>query len=244
VAGIIIGLVLLAVAGALLYFANRSKQRGAGLAAAPTVPVRDLGSVGSAVVEVVGTATASGPALVSPIGQRPCVWFRATVHEIFRERDTNTQGRTTTRTRERLVSDDTSTSAIAIDDGTGVVLVDVADLHIDQPVLAVDRRIADDDSFAEELLRSVVRGDDSDGFRQREHIIPAGQRLFAIGAATVGPDGPRLTKPADKAQPFMLSTRDEAALSKSAARSARWLTVGAVVAAVLGVVAIVAGALA
>ena len=243
-AGIIIGVVLLAVSAGLHVLANRSRRRCAGLAAAPTVPVKDLGSVGTAVVEVVGNAAAVGPQLTSPIGQQPCVWFKATVHEIYRERDRDANGNSRTRTRERLVSDDTSTNAIAIDDGTGVVLVGLDDLDIDQPVLCLDRRIDDDQSLVEQLLQGALRADDSDGYRQREHIIPAGQRLFAIGAASVGPDGPRLSKPAEQGQPFMVSTRDEAALQRSAASSARWLTIGAVAAGAFGLAALIAGALA
>jgi hypothetical protein len=208
------------------------------------VPVKDLASVGGAVVEVVGTAAVVGPQLTSPIGQQPCVWFSTTVHEIYRERERDSQGNMRTRTRERLVSSDTSPNPIAIDDGTGVVLVDLAELDIDQPVLSLDRRIDDDESLVEQLLQGVLRGDDSDGFRQREHVIPPGQRLFAIGSASVGGDGPRLTKPAEKGKPFMVSTRNEAQLQQSAASSARWLTVGAAVAGVLGLVALVAGALA
>jgi hypothetical protein len=244
VAGILIGVVLLLVAAGLYWFANRSKQRGAGMAAAPTVPVKDLAAVGTALVEVVGTATVVGPQLTSPLGGRPCVWFRSTVHEIRRERDTNSQGRTTTRTREHLVSSDTSTTAIAIDDGTGVVMVRLDGLDVNQPVLAHDQRVADRESLGEQLLEGFLGGDDCEGFRQREHIIPVGQRLFAIGAVSNDPGGPWLTQPAEKGQPFLVSTRDEASLQRSAASSARWLTIGAVVAALAGVAAIVAGAVA
>lgn len=240
-AGIVIGLVLLVAAAALLYFANRSKQRMEALTAAPTVPVKDLASVGNAVVEVVGTATSVGPQLTSPVGQRPCAWFELTVHEIVEERDTNAQGHTTTRRSERLKSRDTSPNPIGIDDGTGVAAVDLAALDIDQPVLSVDRRIDDDDNLIEDLLNSLVS--DVDGLRQRERIIPVGQRVFAIGAATVGPEGARLAKPSEKGQPFMLSTRDEAQIRRSAASSARWMTIGGIVAAVAGVVALIAGAL-
>ena len=244
-AGIVIGIVLLLAAAAMYFFANRSEQRGAGLAAAPTVPVKDLGSVGSAVVEVVGTAVAAGPTLTSPIGQQPCVWYRSVVEELYRD-TVGTGDNRRTQNKERVVSDDSSPNPIAIDDGTGTVLVELDGCDVDRPVLALDRRIDDGEGLAEELLASLVnsRRDDTYGYRQREHIIPAGQRLFAIGAVTMGPDGPRLTKPSEKGQPFMVSTRSEAQLASSAASSARWLQVGAVVAGVLGVVAIVAGALA
>ena len=243
-AGIIIGAGLLVLAGLLYWLSIRSKQKGAGLAAAPTVSVKDLGSVGSAVVEVVGNATVVGPQLTSPLGGQPCVWFRSTVHEIRRERETNAQGRTTTRTREQLVSNDTSSTAVAIDDGTGVVLVRLDGLDVDRPVLTLDRRVADRESLGEQLLEGFLGGDDIDGYRQREHIIPVGHRLFAIGAVSNDPGGPWLTEPAEKGQPFLLSTRDEASLAKSAASSARWLTIGAVVAALAGVAALIAGALA
>ena len=243
-AGILIGVVLLVVAGALYFFAGRAKSRGAGLAAAPTVPVKDLGSVGPMLVEVVGTAVAAGPTLTSPIGGQPCVWFRSTVHELYRER-VGTGQNARTQNKERLVSDDTSPNPIVIDDGTGTVTVDLDGCDVDRPVLALDRRIDDDDSLGEELLKGLLnpRGDDAYGYRQREHIIAAGQRLFAIGVVTVGTDGPRLTKPTEKGQPFLVSTRDEAQLQRSAASSSRWLTVGAVVAGVAGVAAVIAGAL-
>ena len=241
--GIIAGVVLLVIAGALYFFANRSKQRGAGLAAAPTVPVKDLGSVGSTVVEVVGTAT--GTPLQSPIGQKPCVWYRSVVEELYRD-TVGTGQNQRTQNKERVVSDDTSPNPIAIDDGTGTVLVDLDGCDVDRPVLALDRRIDDGEGVAEELLESLLssRRDDTYGYRQREYVIAPGQRLFAIGAVTVGPDGPRLTKPAERGQPFMVSTRDEAQLAKSAASSARWLTIGAVVAGLAGVAALIAGALA
>ena len=243
-AGIIIGVVLLVVAGGMHYFAGRSRRRCAGLAAAPTVPIKDLGSVGPMLVEVVGTAVASGPVLTSPIGQKQCVWFRSTVHELYRDR-VGTGQNARTQTKERLVSDDTSPNPIVIDDGTGSVTVELDGCDIDRPVLAFENRVDDDEGLGEELLKSMLnpRGDDTIGYRQREHIISAGQRLFAIGAVTMGPDGPRLTKPAETGQPFMLSTRDEAALQRSAASSSRWLTVGAVVAGLGGVAAIIAGAL-
>ena len=240
-AGIIIGIVLLAVAGGLAWFSKRSEQKGAGMEAAPTVPVRDLGSVGSAVVEVVGAAVAVGPQLTSPLNGKPCVWFRSTVHEIRRIRDKDANGRMRTRTDERCISDDSSSSAIAIDDGTGTVMVRLDGLDVDQPVLTLDRRVADRDSLGESLVQGLLGGDDIEGYRQREHIIPVGQRLYAIGAVSTDPGGPWLTEPAEKGQPFLVSTRDEASLTRSAATSARWLKVGAVIAALAGVVAIVAG---
>ena len=243
-AGIIIGVVLLAVAGVLLFLSNRSKQKGAGMAAAPTVPVKDLIAVGSNVVEVVGTATVVGPQLTSPLGGQPCVWFRATVHEVERYTDRDAGGRTRTRTRERCISDDTSSTPIPIDDGTGTVLVRLDGLDVDEPVLSVDRRVDDRDSLGQEILQGLLGGSDTDHYRQREHIIPVGQRLYAIGAVSNDPGGPWLTEPADKGQPFLVSTRDEASLSKSAASSARWLTIGAAVAGVAGVAALVAGAVA
>ena len=243
-AGIIIGIVLLVAAAAMYFFANRSKQRGAGFAAAPTVPVKDLASVGSALVEVVGTATVVGPQMTSPLGGQPCLWFRSTVHEIREVHDQDSKGRMRTRRRERCVSDDRSSSAIAINDGTGTVMVRVEGLDIDEPILTVDRQVADRDGLDEGLLGVLLGGDDVVGYRQREHIIPVGQRLFAIGAVSNDPGGPWLTEPAEKGQPFLLSTRDEASLQRSAASSARWLMVGAVVAGLAGLAAIVAGALA
>jgi hypothetical protein len=139
------------------------------------------------------------------------------------------------------VSSHTSSTPITIDDGTGTVMVELNDLDVDEPVLALDRLVDDGDSLVEDLVESFVRGDDSEGLRQREHVIPVGQRVFAIGQVASGMDGLRLTKPAERGQPFLVSTRDEAQLAAAAARSAQWLTIGAAAAVVVGVGLAVAG---
>ena len=75
--------------------------------------------------------------------------------EVYKEHSRDQQGNMRTQTRERLVSRDVSSTPIAIDDGTGVVLVDLVDLDVDQPVLTLERNIDDGDSLAEDLLKTI-----------------------------------------------------------------------------------------
>lgn len=264
---VVVGVVLFALAAGLWWGGTLAERKRQVLLATETVTCGDLAATFDAVtaelgsttfgrvVEVCGRARPGPVALVAPLSDRPCVWYRSTITEHYREYEWRGSEKNNDRHRElvdksRTVSDETSSDAFAIDDGSGSVLVAVDDAKIDVPEQVMDRRVQGDDSgWANRFSVNIGpfsltgSGEGTTGYQHREWIVAVDATVFAIGEAQRDGSGGglRLGKPRDKAAPFIVSTRDEAAVQNSASNSARAFQIGTIVAAVAGAGAVIAG---
>ena len=194
----------------------------------------------------------SGP-LTAPISGQPCVWYRATVtHRSWRNVTTGSGDTRRTERREEndVVSDEISQSPLAIDDGSGQVIVDPREADIDEPEVSFDRfepHTGDEHGGTEISAFGITVRTGSDGgtlgFHRREQIIRPGRALYVLGEARDASGALEVGKPAEKGR-FLISGRSEEELTSSAGRTASIAQAVAAVAAVAGVALVVIGALA
>jgi E3 ubiquitin ligase len=249
-AGIV--LVVVAVAALLVARANRSRHRdfagtertSCGDLAALAAAVRDEAGGGSFAqrAEVSGAARpGDGGPLTSPLGAQECVWFRARVTRRYRTEQRDESGRIDERETSEVVSDERSETPMAIDDGTGTVLVDPRGAQVDQPEVSLDRyepHSGDGDETtvsAFGLSYTSRRGEATVGFQRHEEIIRPGRQLYVLGEAREVAGRVQLGKPGSGDR-FVISTRSEEALSADARKIAAVATAVAGVAALAGVV--------
>ena len=182
--------------------------------ATPTLGCAEIAAGGRLVTcEVKGTAVPGPQGTVqAPFSERPCVWFRAKVTVRY-EHHEHRDGRRRTTTREKTVHDETHGSPFGIQDAGGQILV----MHDRHPVDGAPRTVSHFEPAGHDVnlfgLHLRVNLSNVKGHRYEEWIVPAGQPMYALGAA--GPDGDRLVmrRPAD--DPFIISARSEEELSKS-----------------------------
>ena len=262
----IIGLVFILAAAGLLIAAGVQKKRFTLLASTETSTAADLSSMAGAVAEeigagsfhqiaeVAGTSRCSDP-LVSELTGTPCVYYDMRVVREYQETYWDTDGNQNRVQRSRRGSDTVAQNnrscLFEVEDATGRVTVDpseakvVAEKACDRfepgeprgPTLSLGRWRFDLGGLA------VVGGRRTVGYRYQEKIVPVDRRIYVLGEASDRSGHVVIGKPTAKGAPFLVSTKSEEALIKSARTAARWLVVGTAVAALAGAVMVVLGVL-
>jgi hypothetical protein len=259
---LIAGIVLLLVAVGAFLFARHQRGKARTATATETMSCGDIARLSDGVAsevgagdftqrcEAVGAAQAGPHGLVdAPESKLDAVWVRTkVVHKYWEMVETRTDGRTTRtrQEREETVSENESTTPFALGDDTGSVLIHPEGADIDRPEQVVDRfdqRSTAEragDGFVSALLRS---GQDSGtlGFQHQEWIIRPGTELYVQGEVADRTGALVFARPRDKGD-FVISTRSEEEIVAGAERNAKLALGGAVVAAVLGVILVIAGA--
>jgi hypothetical protein len=261
---LIVGIVLLLVAVAAWFFARSERGEARKATATETMACGDVAGLSKGVAdevgggafrqrcEVVGTAQ-PGPAglLKGPESGVDAVWTRTRVtHKYWVMEETKVDGRVTRNRRERqeTVSSHESASPFAVADASGAVAVAPEGARIDAPEQVLDRFDATGAGAAltDGLLGSFLRsGSDSGtlGFGYEEWVIRPGARLYVQGEVADRTGELAFGKPEDDG-PFLVSTRSEEEIVSGALGNAKVATVVAAVAGALGLVLVVAGAVA
>jgi hypothetical protein len=261
---LIAGIVLLVVAVGAFLFARHERGKARKATATETMSCGDIATLSDGVAsevgagdftqrcEAVGVAQASPHGLVdAPESGLDAVWVRTkVVHKYWEMVETRTDGRTTRtrQEREETVSENESTTPFGLQDDSGTVLIHPEGADIDRPEQVVDRfdqRSTAEragDGFLSALLRS---GQDSGtlGFQHQEWIIRPGARLYVQGEVADRTGALVFEKPRDKGD-FLISTRSEEEIVQGAERNAKLALGGAIAAGVLGLILLVAGAVA
>lgn len=258
---LIAGVVLIVVAVAAVFVARHERATARTATATETLSCRDVSALSQGVAdevggggfsqrcEAVGAAKAGPQGLVdAPESRVDAVWVRTkVVHRYWETVETRREGQTHRRRQEReeTVAEHTSIAPFALADDTGSVLVHPEGADVDRPEKVADRfeqhaAIDHDGGSLSTLLRST---DDSGtlGFRHQEWVIRPGARLYVQGEVADRTGALVFADPQDEG-PFLVSTRSEEEIVAGAQRGARVAATGAGVAAVLGVVLLIAGA--
>lgn len=236
--GIFIGLLLIIVGIAIAVFGGRRAHKHAQVVA--EVPLYDstqVAQIGQDAdgmrIAVAGTVQArpSG-ALIAPISQRECAWYRLTISERVRETTRNSKGELSTSETERVVSQEASPDLMLLRDASGDVRIDPLDADIDNPLETFDRLESAPPGSTQvsfgSINISVGMSDGVVGIRKREEIIPVGSPLYVLGGAHAREGGGLVAKP--RQGPFIISTRSAQEVATSARRRVWvWTGVGAVV---------------
>jgi hypothetical protein len=261
---LIAGIVLLLVAVAACFFARSERGDARKATATETMACGDVAGLSKGVAdelgggvfrqrcEVVGKAQ-PGPAglLEGPESGVGAVWTRTQVtHKYWVMEETKVDGRITRNRseREETVSAHESASPFAVADASGAVAIAPEGAEIDAPEQVLDRFDAAGAgaALADDLISSFLRsGNDSGtlGFAYEEWVIRPGARLYVQGEVADRTGELAFGKPEDGG-PFLVSTRSEEEIVSHALRNAKIATGVAAVSGVLGLVLVVAGAVA
>ena len=261
---LIAGIVLLVAAVGLVLYARHHRGKARTATATETLSCGDVAALSQGVAdevgagdfsqrcEAVGVARPGPQGLVdAPESKADAVWARTQVTHKYWEMVTVTRdGRSHRERQERseTVSDITSVAPFLLEDDTGSVLIHPDGADVDRPEKVVDRFEqasqvqGDGGGFLATLLRAT---NDSGtlGFQREEWILRPGARLYVQGEVADRTGQLAFARPRDKG-PFLVSTRSEEEIVASSERTAKLALAGAGVAGVVGLVLLVAGAVA
>jgi E3 Ubiquitin ligase len=191
-------------------------------------------------VEVKGTALPVGDGMKAPWSEVACVWYEQVTRERYwdTERDSGDRRRRVEKTRE--VSRERSPHPFDLRDATGTVTVLREGASVDHAQKVYDR-FQDKEGgggFQVHLgSMSFGTGGDVIGHEREEWVIPPNTQLYVLGVVQPGATGPAVGQPREER--FVISTRSEETLVKSALRQKGIGTVCGGIAAVAGVACIV-----
>ncbi len=235
---VVVNVAVIGLFGGILWYLvaldRRSGRQRAG-ASNPTTISRLLdGRVVPAALVGVAEVGSRG-VLSSPVTKTPCVWYRVELYQ--RSADVTalisaSAGSTVKKVRE-LVSDGT----VRIVDDTGAVLVGAGDIAPDPEWLADTRRTGRRPKPGELFLRAD-NGVLTDGYEQREYVIPVDARVTVIGG--LSRRGDRLVRGAEVPE-FVVSRKSPEQAAAASARGGRTIRRTVWALGVVGVLSLVFG---
>lgn len=260
----ILGLVLLGVSGFLFYSRQASLKKSMNLQYHETSKISEVhenfehikNELGEGnfnqIVELKGVAQTDQP-LQAEHTQKSVVYYKA---EVIREYEVTVEEKDSegniTRNRERR-SDTMSTNEqyapFFLDDNSGKkIKIDMegAEKHAQQSLDDFRSEAPTGMNVAVGGLKMAFGGGDSRtlGYRYVEQIIPLGANLYILGEATDRRGGElTVVKPVEKKENFIVSTKSEEQLLKSAQGSAQGYMIGGIVAVIVGVILLLGGLL-
>jgi hypothetical protein len=257
---LIIGVVLIGVAGLLLYFRKKAEAQLLEIQFVKTSTVAEALEVQQSVagelgpggfaqqMEFKGTARCDTP-LTGELSQQPCVYYSMSVEEryeeTYTERDAQGNSQTRTRTGSAVVASNTQQTRFMLDDGTGSIIVDPDGATIDATKV-VDRyepygggggtlRAGNFTFNLGGILGSPRR---VLGYNYRESIIPIGQQLYTLGELNDSGGAPVLRRQSTPKAPFIISVKSEEELTHGKQQSVKFMLYGAIACVVIGLVLI------
>jgi len=259
---LIVGIVLLAAAGGMLWVSFNEKKKMAMMESTKTNTVEFLQSlaqsmdegVGSGALdyltEVKGRVVCDRP-LVSELNETECVYYSMSVQRKYEEtyytEDEDGRRERRTRTGSETVASNRRDVRFMVEDATGriQVVTDGADFIAEkvlsrfEPASAHSGREIRFGSFA--FTPRFREGDRRTlGYQFEEKAIPIGRNIYIHGRATDKQGQLCIESPAEKGQ-FIISVKSEEELARKGKSMATGMTIGAVVAAVAGIVCIIMG---
>lgn len=193
--------------------------------------------------EMKGAADADSP-LKTPYSDKDVAYYDAAIYQVFEETETYTDEQGThqrVNRREDLMSSEKSPGYIVMkDEATG----EKAYIEPVQHGMQLDT-VKTLDKFEPmnmmgqygffQSFRFNQRGTRTLGFRMVENTIPLGQPLYVLGDAYLEGGKVKVSKPADKKKPFIVSVKNETDLVHGNKVGAALALYGGIVLAVAGV---------
>jgi len=257
----------LLVVAVVLFFVQRGQtNRAFNLQAAQAMTAAQLHDTAGAIaddigkgnwreyVKVWGEIQCDRP-LASPLKQHACVAYTTPVPWEYDETETrrDAEGKTKTEThrRTKTVSSDRQSVPFQVDDGTGIIAVDPDGAELDtvdivddfQPgiprggMLSYGRFSLDVSSYSHRSQQQTV------GYRYREAIIPLDRKILALGTVSDYGETLRIEKPMKSGQKYLISLKNDEALTATAKQGAQRAFYGMVGCGVGGCILVVLGLL-
>ncbi len=258
-----IGIILLGVAGLLIYFRKRTEAQLLEIRFVKTSTVAEALEMQRSVAEEIGPggfaqqmefkgiAHCEAP-LTAELSQQPCVYYSMSVEEryeeTYTERDAQGNSQTRTRTGSAVVASNTQHTRFSLDDGTGSIVIDADGAKIDARKV-VDRYepyaggggMLRAGNFSFQLGGILGSPRRVLGYQYRESIIAPGQQLYTLGEVNDSSGEAVLRRQSNPKSPFIISVKSEEELTRGKEQSVKWMLYGAIACAVIGVVLIVLG---
>jgi hypothetical protein len=246
VAALIIGVIVLVVGGALMYFGRRTQAKTNLMRSVATANASELSNLlPGEMVELKGTIRCASP-LSAEYVNKACVWYSAQMTREYEHREKDSDGNWETNRRSETVSSNTQQTPFFVQDATGQTEVDLDGAEIDAPVI-LDRF---EDKASEGTSGPSISiggisisgggGDKTLGYRYKVKALETDKPIYVLGAyredGTVGapPEGSKTRK-------FIVSHRTEEQLRTAWGKSAQRMGFAAVACAAIGVILIVVG---
>lgn len=255
---IVLGVLVLLAAAGMEWASRQQRQRHHAVAGSDATTCGDVLAIFEAVEGDLGAGTLTRPVQVraavvaagtAPLSGRPAGWYRAVVTERYTEweaeapeekpRFERTTGRSQERPAERTLVERSKVheehpfpGPLLLDDGTGRLAVDLGGALVEHAEQVLDRLDADPEHDPEQPGRI--------GLHHAEWVVAPGVEVTVVGAATRGPDGVVVGDPTG-GDDLIVTTRTRDEVVKASASSAQRLRTAAAVAAVVGVLLVVAG---
>lgn len=250
---LIIGIILMAVGGVLLVTRLRSLNLAMDIKYYETSKVADVvdtyqqlkdelgvGNYSGNIVELSGTGGSDSP-LFAEFSQRSALYYQATVtreYEVTEQiKDNDGRYRTETKRKSEQVSKNEQYIPFYLDDGSGSkIMIDMKG--------AKKHPIQSYDEFRQEAPQGYSSyggtGSKTIGYRYKEKMIPADMRLYVLGEVSDRRGELAVIKPQESGKPFIVSTKSEEELTKSAEGSAKTQLIIAILLDLAGAACVVA----
>lgn len=251
---IIAGIVFMGLGAGLFYGRNRSLGKALDIKYYETSKVKELvetyqsirqelgvGNYSGTIVELSGVGHSDSP-LIAEFSRRPSLYYETSVvreYEVTeQQRDKDGNYRTVTSRRSETVSNNSQYIPFYLDDNSGAkILVDMKGAKKD--LVQSHNRFSPEppQGFS---LNFGSGGSKTIGYRYQEKIIPADVRLYVLGELSDRSGELSVVKPSEKDKYFIVSTKSEEEIVKSAESAALWQKIGAIVSILVGVGLVVA----
>lgn len=245
-AALVIGVIVLAAGGALMYFGRRTQAKTNLMRSVATANATELSKLlPGEMLELKGTIRCANP-LTAEYVNKPCVWYSATMTREYEHREKDSDGNWQTNRRSETVSSNKQFTPFFVQDATGQTQVDLTGAEIDAPVI-LDRfeDKASEGSSGPSISIGGISisgggGDKTLGYRYNVKALEIDKPIYVLGAyredGTVGapPEGSKTRK-------FIVSHRTEEELRTSWGKHAQRLGFAAVACAAIGIIVIVVG---
>jgi hypothetical protein len=245
VAALIIGVIVLAIGGALLFFGRRTQAKTNLMHSVATSAAADMAKLlPGEMVELKGTIRCASP-LTAEYAEKPCVWYSSQVTREYEHREKNSDGNWETNRQSESVSSNTQKTPFFVQDSTGQVEVHLDGAEIDAPTILDRFEDKSSDNSGPSisigsLSISTGSGDKTLGYRYNVKALAVDTPIYVLGVynedGTVG-----APPPGSKTRKFIVSHRTEEQLHASWGKQAFWMGTIAIVTMVAGAVLIVVG---
>lgn len=199
-----------------------------------------VGFYNGGIKEIQGIGNADNP-LYAEHSEKPCLYYEASVerkYEVTEEqRDKDGNYRTVTTTKTEQISNNIRRIPFYLDDGSGErILVDMEGAKVDaQP--SFDRFEAE--APAGFNISNWGANSRTLGYSYKEKIVPLKAKLYVLGEFSDRRGEISIIKPTEKDKHFIVSTKSEEEIIKSAESSASWQYYGAITSVVIGLITII-----
>jgi hypothetical protein len=256
---LIVGIVLLLAAGGMVWMSFNEKKKMAMMESTETNTVdylkelaQSMGEgVGSGALdyltEVKGQVVCDRP-LISELNETECVYYSMSVkrkyEETYYEENEDGQRERRTRTGSDTVASNRRNARFMVEDATGRIQVvpDGAKFIAEKVLSRFEPGSGGEIRFGSFAFTPHFQEGDRRtlGYQFEEEAIPVGRNIYIHGRATDKQGELCIESPAEKGQ-FIISVKSEEELARKGKSMAIGMTVGAVIAAIAGVVLIIMG---